>query len=390
MKIFHSIRPQAVRTWYRIHKWSSLICTAFLLIACITGLPLVFMDELIDLTQPHEHPVATPAGASLVSLDQLVRQTETLYPSLHAYAVALDDDEPRVFVTMTATPNPKSAADLHAVVYDAHTGKQLKQPQFGGSFLDAVFRLHRELFLGLSGELLMGAMSLSFVLSLISGALVYGPFMRRLDFGTYRSQAAARVRWFDLHNLLGIVTLSWALVIGLTGVMNALATPLFGLWRAQTMPALLAPYRGQPVPQRFASIDQAMASAAKALPYMETTSVLFPNAVVGSSRHYIVWTRGKTPMTSRLFTPVLVDASTGQVTVAKALPWYLRLLEVCRPLHFGDYGGLPLKILWALFDVAIIMVLGSGLYLWVSRRRTPIEKELDRLVALKEEESQGV
>ena len=39
-----------------------------------------------------------------------------------------------------------------------------------------------------------------------------------------------------------------------------------------------------------------------------------------------------------------------------------------QPLHFGDYGGLPLKIIWALFDVAAIVILGSGLYLWLVRR----------------------
>jgi uncharacterized iron-regulated membrane protein len=33
-----------------------------------------------------------------------------------------------------------------------------------------------------------------------------------------------------------------------------------------------------------------------------------------------------------------------------------------QPLHFGDYGGLPLKALWALFDIITIAVLCSGLY----------------------------
>ncbi len=99
-----------------------------------------------------------------------------------------------------------------------------------------LLRLHSEIFLGLPGELTMGVMALTFVLSLVSGALVYGPFMRRLEFGTYRRDGPERTRWFDLHNLLGIVTLTWALVVGATGVMNALSTPLFGLWRAQTLP----------------------------------------------------------------------------------------------------------------------------------------------------------
>lgn len=64
----------------------------------------------------------------------------------------------------------------------------------------------------------------------------------------------------------------------------------------------------------------------------------------------------------RRFTLVLVDAEIGQVAMAKPFPWYIRTLEVSRPLHFGDYGGLPLKVIWALFDIVTILVLTSGIY----------------------------
>lgn len=39
------------------------------------------------------------------------------------------------------------------------------------------------------------------------------------------------------------------------------------------------------------------------------------------------------------------------------------------PLHFGDYGGIPLKILWTSFDLITIILLVSGLYLWWARRK---------------------
>jgi uncharacterized iron-regulated membrane protein len=46
----------------------------------------------------------------------------------------------------------------------------------------------------------------------------------------------------------------------------------------------------------------------------------------------------------------------------------VKALGLSKPLHFGDYGGMPLKILWALLDVATIVVLWSGLVLWWRRR----------------------
>jgi uncharacterized iron-regulated membrane protein len=42
---------------------------------------------------------------------------------------------------------------------------------------------------------------------------------------------------------------------------------------------------------------------------------------------------------------------------------------VSQPLHFGDHGDLPMQLLSALLDPITIVVLGSGLYLWLKRRQ---------------------
>ena len=70
------------------------------------------------------------------------------------------------------------------------------------------------------------------------------------------------------------------------------------------------------------------------------------------------------------------DANDGKTIVAPEVPWYLKTLQVSRPLHFGDYGGLPLKIVWALLDVITIIILVSGMYLWVARRRSSVRRKL--------------
>ncbi|WP_375289015.1 PepSY domain-containing protein [Qipengyuania sp.] len=37
---------RSIRFWFVVHKWSSLVATAFLLMLCVTGLPLIFHDEI--------------------------------------------------------------------------------------------------------------------------------------------------------------------------------------------------------------------------------------------------------------------------------------------------------------------------------------------------------
>ena len=40
------LSPTALRRWSWTHKWSSLVCTVFMLLLCITGLPLIFHHEI--------------------------------------------------------------------------------------------------------------------------------------------------------------------------------------------------------------------------------------------------------------------------------------------------------------------------------------------------------
>ncbi|MBA4752659.1 MAG: PepSY domain-containing protein, partial [Sphingopyxis sp.] len=72
-------------------------------------------------------------------------------------------------------------------------------------------------------------------------------------------------------------------------------------------------------------------------------------------------------------------AETGRLTEIRDMPWYVKGLFLSVPLHFGDYGGMPLKIIWALLDIAAIVVLWTGLRLWFGRRRVPIEKRVEEL-----------
>jgi len=51
--------------------------------------------------------------------------------------------------------------------------------------------LHKSLFAGLPGTLFVGAMGLLLAVAVISGCIVYAPFMRKLPFGAVRRDARA-------------------------------------------------------------------------------------------------------------------------------------------------------------------------------------------------------
>jgi uncharacterized iron-regulated membrane protein len=199
--------------------------------------------------------------------------------------------------------------------------------------------------------------------------VVYTPFMRKLEFATVRTGRSRRVQWLDLHNLLGMATLVWVLVVGVTGVINTLALPIVGLWQNGQLAEMTAPYKDAPPLKSLGSLHAALATARAAAPELEPVFVAFPGTLFSSQHHYAVFMRGTTPVTSKLLKPALIDAQTGQLTDMRDMPLYVRTLLISQPLHFGDYGRLPLKIVWALLDVIAILVLGSGVYLWWGRRR---------------------
>ncbi|MEW6143660.1 MAG: PepSY domain-containing protein [Thermodesulfobacteriota bacterium] len=378
------LSAKTVKIWYVTHKWTSLICTAFLLMLCVTGLPLIFYHELSHLLWEEIEPVSMPPGTPNASLDSIVEAGLNRYPDEFVRFLIWDQDEPDL-VYLTLVPSLNAPPDVfRSLAVDARTAEVLAEPKFTEGVMYFILKLHTDMFAGPYGMLFLGFMGLLFVVSLVSGAVVYFPFMRKLDFGIVRKDGTARIKWLDLHNLLGIVTLMWVFVVGGTGVINTLSDVVIKAWQFGQLAEMTAPYKGKPLPQKFASLDKAMDVAREAVPGMTPEFVAFPGSPFSSNHHYAVFMSGTTPLTSRLLRPALIDAETGELTDSRYMPWYVAALLISQPLHFGDYGGMPMKVVWAVLDVITIVVLASGLYLWLTRRKKPIE---ERIAELEIEES---
>ena len=366
-----------IRRWAWVHKWSSLVCTLFILLLCLTGLPLIFHHEIGHLLGTDVEAPPLPAATPRVSLDRVLEVARSRYPDRQGMFVSQEPDDDRIwYVTLAGM----SGADqgLKQVAVDARTGALLAEPKVDEGIMHVIHELHVDLFAGLPGKLFLGGMGVLLMIAIVSGVALYAPFMRKLDFGTVRRDNSPRLKWLDLHNMLGIVTLAWILVVTLTGIINTLADPVIGLWRADQVSRMAAQYQGLPPPKQLGSLQASVDAALALEPRMKVRFIAFPVTSFSSPHHFGVFLRGDAPLTARLLKPVLVDAQTAKVTDSRPLPWYFTALLLSQPLHFGDYGGMPMKILWALLDMATLIVLGSGLYLWLRRGvRIPGEAEVE-------------
>ena len=254
------------------------------------------------------------------------------------------------------------------VTIDARTGKIMRTgDRIRSPAMQFLKDLHTELLLDQPGMLFLGFIGLCFVASIISGVVIYAPFMRRFDFGTVR-RIRRRVYWLDVHNLAGIVLAMWMLVVGITGIINTLSQQVANYWMSTELVQMIAPWRTAPVLLKVIPAQRAIDTALAAAPGMTVATVAMPGSMFAGGHHYDVFLSGNQPLTSKLIMPVLINAEDGTVSDMRSLPWYAQALFISKPLHFGDYGGMPLKIIWALLDILMLVVLGSGLYLWIARR----------------------
>ncbi|WP_415754360.1 PepSY-associated TM helix domain-containing protein [Pseudomonas leptonychotis] len=358
-----------IRRWSQVHTWTSLVCTLFLLMLALTGLPLIFHHELEHLLGDAPELREMPAETPHLSLQQLVDAAERHRLGEVIQYLGYDADEPNGVVAITAATAGTEPNSSHTFMLDARSGEAVAMPAANGGILMVILRLHVDMFADLPGKLLLAFMGLLFVAALISGVVLYAPFMRRLKFAEVRREKSARTRWLDLHNLIGIVTLTWAMTVGITGVISACADLLISAWRAESLATMVEPYRNAPPLTQRAPVDEVLTIAANATPAMQPDFIAFPGTRFSSAHHYSVFMKGNTHLTAHLWTPVLIDARNLEVTAIGQRPWYMDALSMSQPLHFGDYGGMPMKVLWAVLDVLTIVVLGSGLYLWWVRQR---------------------
>ena len=368
------MRAATLKGWLWVHKWSSLVSMLFMLMLCLTGLPLIFSDEIRDWQSPPPTVEAVAPGTIAPALETLAHQALSVRPTGHILvSMTFREHQPQTVRIVTSSTGVLPSPGMYIQAFDQRNGKLLPRAEapmgfkWVMPFMRVMRQLHVDMYAGLPGMLFLGCMGLLVFVAVVSGVVVYAPFMRKLDFGTVRTDRAPRLRWLDLHNLLGIVTVVWVSVVALTGVINTLAPLITSHWKATDMEQVIRPYRQMPPVENRIAVEKALTAARAVAPDMHLFNFIFPGTALSSPHHYAAMYEGNTPLTKRVMSFSLVDASTGEVVVFVRMPWHMKTLFVSQPLHFGDYGGLPLKIIWTLLTLMTIAVLGSGIYLWLKK-----------------------
>jgi uncharacterized iron-regulated membrane protein len=172
----------SLRIWSFIHRWTSIVCTAFMLLLCLTGLPLVFGHELDVLLGDAIEAPELPAHRSnaRASYDAILNSALTKNPGHVPQYMIWEPDGPMLPIIVTAPHADTPPDDSQSTTVDARTAQALGAPPGKGSLKFILLKLHVDMFAGLAGKLFLGAMGVSFVVAIVSGVVVYLPFWKKV------------------------------------------------------------------------------------------------------------------------------------------------------------------------------------------------------------------
>ena len=230
-----------------------------------------------------------------------------------------------------------------------------------------VRQLHlRFYFFGWQGRVVTGIFGLVLLLSAITGVFIYAPFMKGVWHSGRRwwqvRSDRTQLAWSDVHKLVGIAALFFNVIIGATGAV-------LGLENLQRFSPALATAL-HPSPGRYevaacdqpAPLDQIVAAAERDTAGLRATLVSFPSA-----RQQFFTISGDLPGRLRAAGSswVAVDACARVLDRfdAREASMTASTYQWMEPLHFGDWGGWPLKLLYCLLGMTsgVLAISGLGL-----------------------------
>lgn len=356
---------------YRLHTYVGIFVALHFVIFALSGLALLFKDEIQSTTGTVAHS-ATSVGVRThhdlaESYSVILSNIHAAFPTDRPLALFTDEKNLNEIQVRLGANGETKLRGARRAIYELKSGLRITEPTKAGSgFFEWTLQIHRELFLGSTGKLYVGVLGLLYVFVLVTGFMIYGKFMKNREFGSVRVDRLPRL--IDLHKFVGAVTFGWSLIVGLSGALLAFNGLLIKIFQAQSLKHLAGAYQSFKEVSARAPFDQVILSALDALPDSVISYISFPNTEFGIPGHYLFLMNGTTGLTERLSKIVVVNAQNGSLAEIVDLPFYLKLVLLSEPLHFGNYGGLFLKILWCAFTLGSLLVVLLGVLSYSMKR----------------------
>ena len=374
------VRADILRTYQGVHTWTGIIAGLVLFIGFYAGSLTMFKHELAQWANPASAPVTKPHTNNHQTL---VDQAITKYPEQMGNGFSLDlltNQAPLSWYSQGKERGMKLDNQLQ-VLYLNQQNDLVIQQQSENKLADLIDYLHRtagfagEIGHDQSGVYILGIASALYFLALVSGVIILLPTLVKTFFAIRKEKGASRF-WLDSHNLVGIASLPFHLIIAFTVVVFAFHDLVYdglsAFYDDKSFFQRPAPAAHNYHIANLPSINKQLLAAKNYAPGYEPIHITFsrlntnsPTATLKMSNSSAV-VRG--PDTDYLFLhPYTLEVLNSSYPQGDDGVWG-NIVGSFFSLHFGTYGGE-----WGRWGYFVMGLLGaflfySGNLLWLDKR----------------------
>lgn len=342
---------------FTIHSIAGLVSGLFILLISLSGAILVFHEELDRLEYPS---IAFDRTKNIVSIDSCYNILQKEYPHAQVSNCNLPETITDPFVFTIYDSLYSNGTEPVQVFLHPQDGHILKTRSARNNFVNWVAIMHNSFHIGKTGEWLFGFFALVLLLSTITGLILYRKNI--LAVLTFRKRV---FRKRNLHQLVGTYALLFNLMIGITG---------FWMQRYVFKKDFYKSYDYTPVLKTslalFFSLDSSFRNIKEQYPDFRGYVIYFAQskkektAIYGSQKT-------NSFIHSKKFADVIFLDSTGKIATTAfvdEIDASSRYDIINSQVHFGQYGGLAVKIIYSLFGLTSGLLGITGFLLWVKRK----------------------
>ncbi|MFY3552571.1 PepSY-associated TM helix domain-containing protein [Achromobacter insolitus] len=356
-----------------LHTWSGLIFGWVLFAMFLTGTLAFFRPEITSWMQPEIQTRPASAAQSVAAAQRYL--SEHASDATRWFITPPSDREPLIQL-LYQSPKPKPGErGFVRVKLDPANGEAVTARQTRGG--DFFYRFHFELETAFPwGRWLASIAGMFMLVAIISGIITHKKIFT--DFFTFRPRKGGQRAWMDGHNALSVLGLPFHLMITFSGLV---------LFMAMLMPAgILAVYEN---PRQY---SDDVFKAFKIAPARKEPAPLVPLApLVAQAQEHWQGRVGRVtvnhPGDAGATVTLVRDAADG-VSYGRLAPYMrfdgvtgalqegedelsatVRTAGVITGLHLGLFAEPLLRWLYFLVSLAGTGMVGTGLVLWIAKRR---------------------
>ena len=358
------------RALFQIHLWTGVAIALYAVVASVTGAALVFRIHL----QRAAHPELLTAGSDgpQAHIATVLESVRDAYPRGRVSGV----DAPTT-VRPTHLAYVTEGGRFRTVLIDPVTALVLGElPEH--SAVRTLQDLHFDLLAGPTGRVVNGIGALCLLLLCLTGVFIWWPeragWRRALTVDWRRPWR--RVTW-ELHGAVGIWTLVLTAGWAVTGAYFVFPDQFrAAVDRISPLTAAVRPPQSSPAGAASGAGPtwrELIESARSAEPDAFVARVVVPAG--DEAPFQVLFTDHRpTRLGARYLRTVYLDQYTGERLAAPAAERRTlgdTVIALVGPVHFGNFGGVGVRLVWLVAGLAPAVLAVTGLILWWTRVAAP-------------------